>query len=49
MLGRISLETPASRAVRLAAHEAEMAAKAEKAAAIVAAKAADKARGKRGT
>ena len=48
-LGRISLETPASRAVRLAAHEAEMAAKAEKAAAIVAAKAADKARGKRGT
>ena len=49
VLGRISLETPDSRAVRLAAHEAEMAAKAEKAAAIVAAKAADKARGKRGT
>ena len=49
VLGRISLETPESRTVRLAAHEAEMAAKAEKAAAIVAAKAADKARGKRGT
>ena len=49
VLGRISLETPQSRAVRLALHEAEMAAKAEKAAAIVAAKAADKARGKRGT
>ena len=48
-LGRISLETPESRAVRLAVHEAEMAIKAEKAAAIVAAKAADKARGKRGT
>ena len=49
VLGRISLETPDSRALRLALHEAEMAAKAEKAAAIVAAKAADKARGKRGT
>jgi len=49
VLGRISLETPDSRAIRLAAHEALMAAKAEKAAAIVAAKAADKARGKRGT
>ncbi|MBC7455811.1 MAG: ribosome biogenesis GTPase YlqF [Massilia sp.] len=49
VLGRISLETPDSRALRLALHDAEMAAKAEKAAAIVAAKAADKARGKRGT
>ena len=49
VLGRISLETPETRGVRLALHEAEMAAKAEKAAAIVAAKAADKARGKRGT
>jgi ribosome biogenesis GTPase A len=49
VLGRISLETPPTRALRLAVHEAEMAAKAEKAAAIVAAKAADKARGKRGT
>ena len=48
-LGRISLETPESRAVRLAAHEAEMKIKAERAAEIAAAKAADKARGKRGT
>ena len=48
-LGRISLETPDTRAVRLAQHAAEMAAKAAKAAEIVAAKAADKARGKRGT
>lgn len=48
-LGRISLETPQTRAVRLAAHEAEMQAKAEKAAAIAAEKAANAARGKRGT
>jgi ribosome biogenesis GTPase A len=48
-LGRISLETPETRAVRLAQHEAEMAAKAAKAAEIAARKAADNARGKRGT
>ena len=48
-LGRISLETPETRAVRLAQHEAEMAAKAAKAAEIAAKKAADNARGKRGT
>jgi len=48
-LGRISLETPESRAVRLALHEAEMKAKAEKAAAIAAEKAANYARGKRGS
>jgi ribosome biogenesis GTPase A len=48
-LGRISLETPETRAVRLAQHEAEMAAKAAKAAAIAAEKAANSARGKRGT
>ncbi len=48
-LGRISLETPETRAVRLAQHEAEMAAKAAKAAEAAAKKAADNARGKRGT
>ena len=48
-LGRISLETPETRAVRLAQHQAEMAAKAAKAAEIAAKKAADNARGKRGT
>ena len=48
-LGRISLETPETRAVRLAQHEAEMAAKAARAAEIAAKKAADNARGKRGT
>jgi ribosome biogenesis GTPase A len=48
-LGRISLETPETRAVRLAQHEQEMAAKAAKAAEVAARKAADNARGKRGT
>ena len=48
-LGRISLETPETRAVRLAQHAEEMAAKAAKAAEIAAKKAADNARGKRGT
>ena len=48
-LGRISLETPQTRAVRLAAHEAEQKAKAEKAAAVAAEKAANAARGKRGS
>jgi ribosome biogenesis GTPase A len=47
-LGRISLETPETRAVRLAQHEAEMAEKARLAAEKVAQKAADAARGKRG-
>ena len=49
VLGRISMETPESRAVRLAQHAEEMAAKAARAAAIVAEKAANSARGKRGT
>ncbi len=49
IIGRISMETPESRALRLAAHAAEMAAKAEKAAALAAAKAEANARGKRGT
>jgi ribosome biogenesis GTPase A len=48
-LGRISLETPDTRAVRLALHEAEMAEKARIAAEKAAQKAADAARGKRGT
>ncbi|MES2018393.1 MAG: ribosome biogenesis GTPase YlqF [Pseudomonadota bacterium] len=48
-LGRISLETPETRGARLAQHEVEMAEKAAKAAAIAAKKAADNARGKRGT
>jgi ribosome biogenesis GTPase A len=48
-LGRISLETPATRAARLMQHEAEMAAKAAKAAAAAAEKAERNARGKRGT
>lgn len=47
-LGRISLETPETRAVRLVQHEAEMAEKAARAAAVAAAKAAEKSRGKRG-
>jgi ribosome biogenesis GTPase A len=47
-LGRISLETPETRAVRLAQHEAEMAEKARLAAEKAAQKAADAARGKRG-
>ena len=48
-LGRISLETPETRAVRIMAHEAEMAAKAAHDAAVAAEKAAERARGKRGT
>ena len=48
-IGRISLETPETRAVRIAAHEAEMAARAAHAAALAAEKAAEKAKGKRGT
>jgi ribosome biogenesis GTPase A len=48
-LGRISLETPETRAFRLAQHAEEMAIKAAKAAAIAAEKAANNARGKRGT
>jgi ribosome biogenesis GTPase A len=48
-LGRISLETPETRALRLSAHAAEMAAKAAKAAEIAAKKAEDYARGKRGS
>jgi ribosome biogenesis GTPase A len=48
-LGRISLETPETRAVRLALHAEEMAAKAAKAAELAAKKAADYARGKRGS
>jgi ribosome biogenesis GTPase A len=47
-LGRISLETPETRAVRLAQHEAEMAEKARIAAEKAAQKAADAVRGKRG-
>jgi ribosome biogenesis GTPase A len=49
ILGRISLETPESRAVRLAQHEVEMAEKAAKAAAAAAERAERAARGKRGT
>jgi ribosome biogenesis GTPase A len=48
-LGRISLETPATRAQALALHEAAMKEKADKAAAIAAEKAANSARGKRGS
>jgi ribosome biogenesis GTPase A len=48
-LGRISLETPETRGVRLALHEAEMAEKARIAAEKAAQRAADAARGKRGT
>jgi ribosome biogenesis GTPase A len=48
-LGRISLETPDTRALRLARHEAEMAEKARIALEKAAQKAADAARGKRGT
>jgi ribosome biogenesis GTPase A len=48
-LGRISLETPDTRAVRLALHEAEMAEKARIAEEKAALKAADAARGKRGS
>jgi ribosome biogenesis GTPase A len=48
-LGRISLETPATRALLLAAHEVEQAVKAETAAALLAAKAQAAANGKRGT
>jgi ribosome biogenesis GTPase A len=48
-LGRISLETPETRGARLAIHAADMAAKAERDAAVAAEKAAAKAKGKRGT
>jgi ribosome biogenesis GTPase A len=48
-LGRISLETPASRMARLASHEIDMAEKARIAAEKAALKAANSARGKRGT
>jgi ribosome biogenesis GTPase A len=48
-LGRISLETPETRAVRLAQHQAEVAEKARIAAEKAAQKAADAVRGKRGT
>jgi ribosome biogenesis GTPase A len=48
-LGRISLETPATRAVLLEAHAAEQALKAEKAAALAAEKAKAAANGRRGT
>ncbi len=48
-LGRISLETPETRAVRIAVHEVEMAEKARIAAEKAAAKAEEAARGKRGT
>ena len=49
ILGRISLETPDTRAALLAQHAAEMAEKAAVAAAIAAEKAKNAARGKRGT
>ena len=49
ILGRISLETPANRAGRLAVHDAEMALKNAEKAAIAAAKAEAYANGKRGT
>ncbi|MGK5044725.1 ribosome biogenesis GTPase YlqF [Janthinobacterium sp. GB4P2] len=49
ILGRISLETPDTRAALLALHAAEMAEKAAKAAEIAAEKARNSARGKRGT
>ncbi|HEV7814197.1 MAG TPA: GTPase, partial [Janthinobacterium sp.] len=48
-LGRISLETPETRAALLAAHAAEQALKAEKAAALAAEKARAAANGRRGT
>jgi ribosome biogenesis GTPase A len=48
-LGRISLETPETRAARLAQHAVEMAEKAQRAAEKAAEKAANAARGKRGT
>lgn len=48
-LGRISLETPASRALRLERHAAEVAEKERLAAERAAARAEDAARGKRGT
>jgi len=49
VLGRISLETPVSRAERLATHEAEMAVKNAEKAAAAAEKARNAANGKRGT
>ncbi|MBA5637078.1 ribosome biogenesis GTPase YlqF [Duganella sp. LX20W] len=48
-LGRVSLETPETRQLRLEQHAVEMAAKAEKAAALAAEKAKAAANGKRGT
>ena len=48
-IGRISLETPDTRAARLAAHKAEVAEKAARDAAIAAEKLAERAKGKRGT
>lgn len=48
-LGRISLETPETRAILLAAYQIEQALKTEKAAALVAEKAKAAANGKRGT
>ena len=48
-LGRISLETPVTRAARLAKHDVDMAEKARIAAEKAALKAANSARGKRGT
>jgi ribosome biogenesis GTPase A len=49
VLGRISLETPATRAAQLELHAAAMAEKAAKAAAVAAEKAANASRGKRGS
>jgi ribosome biogenesis GTPase A len=49
VLGRISLETPESRAIRLAQHDADMKAEAERKAALAAEKAEKAARGKRGS
>jgi ribosome biogenesis GTPase A len=48
-LGRVSLETPDSRKLRLEAHVREMAEKAEREAAQAAARAEERARGRRGT
>jgi ribosome biogenesis GTPase A len=48
-MGRITLETPESRAVRLARHAEEVRLRAERAALLAAEKAADAARGKRGS
>lgn len=48
-IGRISLESPETRAARLKVHEAEVAAKAAHDAAVAAEKLAERAKGKRGT